>query len=136
MAIAVDGTCSEDVLKTAPSIYSEEDVVKAKELLRVFYKGMTCSLRSHDVGEAFTRDELDFNSTPMTNVKKWWKQKKEFLDSDQASIQLPRVKSNLNWDNVKKQQAKRRLAGWRGIKEKPFCFSFSRASNKFNGMGN
>ena len=42
MAIAVDGTCSEDVLKTAPSIYSEEDVVKATELLRVFYKGMVC----------------------------------------------------------------------------------------------
>jgi hypothetical protein len=110
MAIAVDGprrqSCSINALIAAPSIYSEEDVVKATELLRVFYKGMVCSVRSHDVGEAFTPDEFDFNSTPMTNVKKWWKQKKEFLGSDQTSIQLPRVKSNLNWDNVKIARAR------------------------------
>ena len=110
MAITVGGIqgegCSEKVLKAAPSTCSRADVVKATELLSVFYKGIACSVRNHSVGESFEPEQLDFHSAPMTDLKKWWKLKKEVLEGDSASIVIPRVRNDLNWDDVQIARAR------------------------------
>lgn len=53
------------------------------------------------VGESFAPEQLDFNSPPMTSLKKWWKLKKEVLEGKHALLQVPRMKDILDWDNVK-----------------------------------
>ena len=60
---------------------------------------------NHSVGESFKPEQLDFHSTPMTDLKKWWKLKREGLESEQASIQIPKVRSDLKWDQVKVARA-------------------------------
>lgn len=111
MAITYGGSgsgpsCSKKVLEASPSTCTQDDIEIATELLRVFYKGIACSVRNHSVGESFTREQLDFHSTPMTDLKKWWKLKKEALESDEASIQIPKVKNDLEWDKVKVARAR------------------------------
>jgi len=99
-------SCSEKVLKAAPGACDEGQVRMATELLRVYYAAIACSVRNHDVGEAFTAEQLDFNAAPVTNLKKWWKLKKEVLEGKDATIQVPKLKDNLNWDVVKVARAR------------------------------
>lgn len=99
-------SCSEKVLKASPSTCNRVDIEKATELLRVFYKGIACSVRNHSVGESFKPEQLDIHSTPMTDLKKWWKLKREGLESSQAAIQIPKVRSDLKWDEVKVARAR------------------------------
>ena len=68
----------------------------------MFYKGIAYSVKYHLVGESFASEQLDFKSTPITDLKMWWKLKREHLDAgNHPSIQLPKVKDGLNWDNLK-----------------------------------
>ena len=110
LAITVGGvlgkSCAKKVLEAAPSLCDEGDIQMATELLRVFCLGIASSVRHHSVGESFATDQLDFHLPPMTNLKKWWKLKKEFLEGERASIQVPRLKDDLNWGDVKVARAR------------------------------
>lgn len=97
--------CCANVLAFSPSTCNQGDIEKATNLLAVFYKGVACSVRNHEVGESFEPDELDVYSTPMTDVKRWWKMKTEFLEGEGVTIRIPRLKEDLDWNEVKVARA-------------------------------
>lgn len=93
-------SCSKKVLEAAPSTCSRDEIRKATDLLRTFYQAIACSVRNHAVGESFRDNQLDFRSGNMTSLKKWWKYKREFLDGENATVGLPKLRSDIDWDNV------------------------------------
>lgn len=93
-------SCSKKAPEAAPPTCNPQEVQRATELLRCFCKAIACSARNHDVGESLRREQLDFNSPPMTNLKKWRKHQGE-LESEDTTIGLPKLRSGIDWDNAK-----------------------------------
>lgn len=119
-------SCSKKVLEAAPSTCSPDEVRKATNLLRIFYQAIACSVRNDDVGESFRDDQLDFNKGKITSLKKWWKYKKEHLDGENATIGLPQLKSDIDWDNIK---IARGIASRESSLPDPFCMAAKAAIN-------